>query len=360
MIVNMNTSRATSIAPPTLEREFLPQLREVTLEWEPPDHLTAKWSSHKIRFQTVYRANWSMRSFQNALKEAQKIYRPENPILVILPYISSEMFKILSGTPINGLDLCGNAMIFSENTFIVLGTSHKLFSTTNNHFESEAKRVNPYQGKAALVTRAVLETPLFQKIDDLQRKIQSLGGAISQPMVSRTLAALEEDYIVAPKSPFRVSLLQPDTALERLAAGWVRVPSRVLWRGRIKLPLEEFLPQIFKQATQKVRVTGVGSVPHHTSFSLENMAYLYAESVSDVLGNLPAERTERFPNLEIRYCKDPGAFFDPQPDPNGIIWASQLQTVLEGLTGDARLQDAVTPLKNRLIAESRVKMLEGI
>jgi hypothetical protein len=353
VIVNMNTTLATHIAPPILEREFFPHLSTVMLAWEPPDHLTLNLRGGQAhRFKTIYRPDSSERSLRSALNEARHNNPSEMQTLVVLPYLSPTMLHTLEQEHENGLDLCGNALV---------RTPELLLSVTGqpNYFQAVQPKTNPYQGKAALVTRAVLKTPLFHRLDDLQRQIQSLGGVISQPMVSRTLAALEEDYIVAPKSPFRVSLLQPDTALERLVAGWARVPSRVLWRGRVRLPLEEFLPQIFKQAKQKVRVTGVGSVAHHTSFSLENMAYVYAESVSDVLGNLPAERTERFPNLEIRYCKDPGAFFDPQPDPHGIIWASQLQTVLEGLNGDARLQDAVTPLKNRLIAESRAKMLEG-
>jgi|GEM_PF-6870968 len=287
------------------------------------------------------------------MNEARQLTKSPLPVLVVLSYLNSKMLQTLEREQISGMDLSGNAVVITPDWFL-------RFSGQPNRFQSERKSINPYQGKAALVTRALIETPLYRKIDDLHRYIRWQGGELSLAMVSRTVSALEADLIAAPRGPWRVSLLQPEAALERLVTGWSRVSSSLLWRGRVRLPLEEFLPQIFARANPRVIVTGLGSMAYHTSFSLENVAYLYADSASDVLGDLPVERTERFPNLEIRYCKDPGAFFDPQPDEQRVVWASKLQSVLEGLNGDARLQDAVAPLRTRLIAQSRVKMLEAL
>jgi hypothetical protein len=227
-----------------------------------------------------------------------------------------------------------------------------------NRFRQPTSLLDPYQGKSGLITRALLKQPIHKKLDDIYQLVQQLGGRISPSLVSRTIQALEQDYIVKP-SKWRTQLIQPKVAIQKLIQAWSNTKSTLLWRGRIQLPKEEFLPQLFQNAAGQAVMTGIGSIQKYTNFSSEQTVYVYAQQPDKLLLNLPKEETQRFANLEIRYCKDPGVFFDSQIDENGIVWASMLQTVIEAKNADARLQEAVEGVKNRLITQTKILMLEA-
>lgn len=343
-----DSSTKLLFAPYQLEQSVLPNLEFFQLVWQPPNNITLNFRNKQHRFNAFYHRE---KNLHKIIAEVQQNSKPD--ALIVIPYLNPDKLRILESARVNGMDLCGNAIIITDDWALSV-------SGQPNRFQSETKSVNPYSGKAALVTRALLENPLQAKLDDLQRDIKSKGGQLSQALVSRAMQALEADLIAAPKKHWRASLLQPEAAIDKLAFAWSRVPSSLLWRGRVGVPVEKFLPILFQNASGRVAMAGLGSITRYTSFSLENTVYLYADTVIDLLQNLSAERTDRFSNLEIRYCKDPGVFFDTRSDQNGVNWASPIQTFLEGFNGDARTREAVIPLRARLIAESKARMLEAL
>lgn len=341
--------------PKNLESADLPDLAPAQLSWLGHERIGLEYGRYSDVFEIVYQPEWTEQTFRKSQIEVWQIARemPARNVLLVLPYFDPKRLHLLRIMGVNGIDLCGNAIVFTAEYFLYI-------SGLPNQFQRESNLVNPYLGKAGLVTRAILQQPAYSKIKDLQRRIEAHGGSLTQGMVSRTLQALEADFVIATKPPWRVRLLQPDVALDALAQAWSKVKPKLLWRGRVNAPLEDFLPQIFGNASQRVVMTGVGSATRHTTLSLEDTAYLYAESMSGLLREIQAEPTERFPNLEIRECKDPGPYFDMRVDDRGVRWSSPLQTYLEGTNGDARLRDAVIPLRARLIAENRVRLLEAV
>jgi hypothetical protein len=343
-----DSSTKLQSAPYQLEQSVLPKLEFIQLTWQPPNRIMLNFRNQQHSFNALYHRD---KNLHQIISEIQQFSNPDT--LIMIPHLNPDKLRILEREGVNGMDLCGNAIIITNDW--VLSVSGR-----PNRFQSESKSVNPYLGKAALVTRALLENPLQAKLDDLHHDIQAKGGQLSQALVSRTMQALEADLIAAPKKHWRASLLQPEAAIDKLANAWSKVSSSLLWRGRVGVSVEKFLPTLFKNASGRVAMTGLGSITQYASFSLENTVYLYADTVSDLLQDLPAERTDRFANLEIRYCKDPGVLFDTRPDQRGVIWASPLQTFLEGFNGDARTREAVIPLRARLIAESKVRMLEAL
>jgi hypothetical protein len=343
-----DSSIKLQFAPYQLEQSVLPSFEFIQLLWQHPNVLTLNFRNKHHSFNTLYHRE---KNLHKIISEVKQLSKPD--MLIVIPYLNPDKLRILEIERVNGMDLCGNAIIVTDDWVLSV-------SGQPNRFLSETKSVNPYLGKAALVTRALLENPLQTKLDDLQRDVEAKGGQLSQALVSRAMQALEADLIAAPKKHWRASLVQPEAAIDKLAFAWSRVPSSLLWRGRVGVPVERFLPTLFQNAPGRIAMTGLGSITQYASFSLENTVYLYADTVTDLLQNLSAERTDRFANLEIRYCKDPGVFFDTRPDQNGVNWASPLQTFLEGFNGDTRTREAVIPLKARLIAESKARMLEAL
>lgn len=334
-----------------LSQSDLPSFELFILELQTPNQLMLKYQKEQHVFNVVYDSDWSEAAFQRQLKRGQKL---QSPVILIAPYFNEKKIQTLQKNRINGIDLCGNGIIISRG--LLLG-----FVGRPNQFLSKEKHINPYAGVTAQVLRVLLRSTTHKQLEHLHQEIQRRGGTITASGISRAMKALESDYIAGKKQSWRAVLWQPEAALEKLSQSWAKTSSRIIWRGRIQQPLNEFLPKIFQNAAREnapVVMTGIGSAPKYTNINLENTAYVYAESFEALLQDLPTEKTERFPNLEIRLSPDQNVFFDTYTDQQGIRWASILQSYLEMSRGDARLQDAAQPIKKRIIAEAQAQLSE--
>jgi hypothetical protein len=98
--------------------------------------------------------------------------------------------------------------------------------------------------------------------------------------------------------------------------------------------------------------TGVGSLDKYVTMATQPKLSLYTSSLSNLLADLDATPTTRFPNLEIIETNSPLPFFDAQKSTEAtelLAWASPLQTYLEMMQGDERLQQTALTLRERLI-----------
>jgi hypothetical protein len=310
--------------------------------------ITLSYGAIDQQFNVNYRTDWSERNFQLAITTA-KLIKNALP-LIVLPYLSEERLITLEREQISGLDLCGNGLIIVPGQWLVRSTGQP------NRFRIEQSLRNAFAGKASLVGRVLLREPIFRRLEDLQREIERRGGQLSQALVSRTVARLEQEVIVGPDSGNRVRLLQADRLLDQLARAWTARRSKVIWRGRISMPTAEFLPKLFEAAAnQQIQsiMTGLGSASHYTGISMEDTVYIYTDQPEALLRGLPTTVDERFANLELRQAPDSSVYFDADIDQRSIRWASPVQTCLEMLSGDARLYDSAQPLRERLIREGQ-------
>ena len=313
-----------------------------------PCTIKLKYVDVSHAFIVNYRPDWSERNFQLALTTAQLV--TAGLPLIVLPYLSPERLEVLEQQQISGLDLCGNGLVIVPGSWLLRSTGQP------NRFRIPQALQNPFAGKASLVGRTLLRQPSFRRLEDLHREIERRGGQLSQALVSRTVAKLEEEVIVGSESGNRVVLLQADRLLDRLARAWTTRTSRVLWRGRVSMPSSEFLPRIFEVAAREqvqAVMTGIGSASKYTGISMEEIAYMYTDGPNTLLKDLAVNQGEHFVNLELRQAPDPTVYFDAELDAQGIRWASAVQTCLEMLGSDARLQDSAQPLRKRLIAEAQ-------
>lgn len=299
----------------------------------------------------VYKSDWTERSFLDAKTQIMKKTKSaQMTTLMILPYLSEKHLQELLDAGLNGLDLCGNAIIKTTNEFVWL--SGKI-----NKFRINQSLKNPYAGKSALVGRMLLEQPVFRKLEDFENAINLRGAQLSIAMISRVLKELRAEIIVDSWHGNKIYLLQPEKLLDRLEETWKSTAKQsiTLWRGKISQSINTFLPKIFANANNanlRAVMTGVGSVSHYSNVGMENIAYVYAHAVEPLLSNLDAQSTEFFPNLEIRRPPNETTYFDAYTDNDGIHWASLLQTYLEMRNDDIRLQQSAIPLRQRLLEET--------
>jgi hypothetical protein len=347
------------VSPPArLNADDLPDLKPLHLELEGTvnPHLKVRYGRQEVMFRIAYRQDWTEQSLRAARNELAHNLANSNSSsgLIVVPYLNEDKLRWLEDQGLNGLDLCGNAVITVPERWWVR------FTGRPNRFKIERSLNNPYSGKASLIGRTLIHQPRFRRLEDLAREISTRGGNVSLALVSRAIKELREDVIVDAHAGNKVYLLQPDKLLERLARAWennTKKP-RILWRGRVPTATKSFLPELFANATQsgtRAIMTGLGSASHHSSISMEDTAYLYADAAEPLLKNLNAQSTERFVNLEIRQAPDDAVYFDAedQTETNqGVRWASRVQTYLEMLNSDIRMHESAQPLRQRLIDEA--------
>jgi hypothetical protein len=356
------THQTYTLPPSQLLGADLPVLPPLQLLWQPATSALAlpqvsiQYGLLSTGFAVLYGQHTDERSFQALLGRGQQLSRSSQlPILLVLPYLSEEKLQVLQSQQISGIDLCGNGFIAVADRFLLR------YSGQPNRFRPLVKYINAFEGVAGLVLRTLLRQPIHAKLDDLHGAILKRGGSISPSLVSRAIKALTAKLIAGRKNQHKAVLWQPERALGGLAEAWPGVGTRLLWRGRVQGSPAVFLPQLFANAQQagvQAIVTGLGSVAQYSSFNLENIAYLYTERADLLLQDLVAQQTERFPNLELHSCQDPGVYFDGQRDQQAVVWASMLQSCLEALAGDARLYQVGLTLKHRLLAEAQAMLTE--
>jgi len=338
--------------PLELSQEWLPKLDLLQLRLHPRGRLRIAYGEDSFDFFYTYRPDWTTRSFEAALEHANAVLSAYP--MVVLPYLSDEKLKLLSAAQVSGMDLCGNALILVPGRWLLR------YSGRPNRFKNPQTLKDPYRGKSAMVARALLERPAFHTLRDLHRYILERGGELSQPLVSRSLEQLRQDVVVGSQEPYRVYLLQPERLLDRLVEGWGRVQVKTLWRGRVRHP--DLLPALFANARRqgvRAAVTGAGAASRHASnLTGGTLIQLYTEGAEALLGGLETAPDNPFPNLELRSPPDPAVFFDLEPGPDGILWASDVQTYLELHWGDARQKEGAARLRADILGRARQRLKE--
>jgi hypothetical protein len=167
--------------------------------------------------------------------------------------------------------------------------------------------------------------------------------------------ALRAELILVSEPGMRVRLIQPEKLLDRLAAAFRSPDLAEPLVCRVALPTSELLPRLFQTGKAhgvRIAMTGLGSAARYAPISLDNIVRVYADQVDPLLMDLPVKPGERFANLEIHASQDPLAYFDPERDEQGVVWASPVQTYLEMMhAGDARLQEGSQHLRRQILSE---------
>jgi hypothetical protein len=197
--------------------------------------------------------------------------------------------------------------------------------------------------------------PTFTRVSDIQAFIRARGAGITLATVSKALARLEEDLVVA-REPKLIRLLQPDKLLSKLQASYQ--PPLIRRRLVLKSKLSEReLHQRLRQATEslggRLVLTGISSASRQTVIAAEPITSFYCSRPPDELAKVASidpSPQSRFADLELLQTSDERVYFDAREE-DGRLIASPVQTWLELVTGDKRSQEVAADLGLRLLRD---------
>ncbi len=313
--------------------------------------LEASWKNKTAKFFVEITANWTPKSFQNAinlLKSSSPLqgYQP----MLIMPFLSEQRLQELEREEISGIDLCGNGVVV-PGSFAVFRSGEK------NRFTSSAPIKNIYRKNSSMVGRVFLLRSGFDTVQEVraeinQRNILIQYGAktpMSLSTVSKSLKALVEDLIIERNNVIR--LLQADKLLEKLTENYL--PPNVKERVRLKVPeasgtLQELLLTESRKLELPLVAAGTSSVTQYAAMQRGDLLTVYCPRLEGLLEKLPGDQSDRFPNLELVETDDETVFFDARQEGN-FWWASPVQVYLELMAGDKRDQETAEQVKSLIM-----------
>jgi hypothetical protein len=277
--------------------------------------------------------------------------------LVIVPYLSPSSLDEVERLGISAVDLCGNGVVQVPQQLLVLRSGKP------NRFRGSNPLRGAYRGVASLVGRALLAQPRFARVSDVLSFIKERGGRLTLATVSKALARLEEDLVVA-REPKSLRLLQADKLLSRLREAYQ--PPSIRSKLSLKTTLSGAdLHRQLRGATdvlgERLALTGISSASLQTVIAAEPVTAFYCSARPEELAkaasiNPAPER--HFANLELLQTDDERVYFDSRTE-GGRLLASPVQTWLELAAGDKRSQEVADELRVRLMRESETKPEEG-
>jgi hypothetical protein len=341
---------------PPLQFRVLRNLRGKRAQAETDIVLEAKWERRSWRFA----AEVKRLSTPKILQDALRAIRPAadrsnlNPMLVI-PYLSPDNIATLERSQVSGIDLCGNGILIIPRELLVVRTGNP------NRFPRSAPIRNVYRGDSSLVARSFLARPVFRAVGDIAAAIRELNGSVSLGTVSKVLKTMESDLIVG-RDRGDIRLLQPEKLLEQLADNYRSPKAKARYLGRIALVDGELERRLSEAALdQKCRfiVTGAASTSNYAVLGREPLVAAYCDETPERLLSalgVRAERTERFPNVDLTWTEDATVYFDPQRAGSDVPIASPVQTYLELMAGDKRQRETADQVGDYILRTVRAKL----
>jgi len=312
------------------------------------------WRGNKARFVVECKSLSTPKAFRNGLnllktETLPKGYRP----LLFLPFLGEQQLQELEQKQISGIDLCGNGVVIVPGKFAVFRGGER------NRFSSSAPIKNIYRKNSSMVSRVFFSCPTYKTVQEICSEINRQNVLVNRwkkrPMslstVSKSLKTLEDDLIIDRKGMIR--LLQPDELLEKLSQNYAAPDVKA--EIRIKVQAEgEKLRKLLRKLSQEIAIpivaTGASSVGQYAVMQRGDLLSVYCPSLEMLVEQLPGNRTDRFPNLEIIETDDETVFFDAWKDQE-FWWASKVQVYLELMAGDKRDKETAEQVRSLILKD---------
>lgn len=305
------------------------------------------WGDERKGFVAEYKAVATPKKVEAAIREAKahaEAYRGRLP-LVLLPHISEDTAERLQSVGVSGLDFSGNVAVTVPGEWLVVRTGRP------NRYPSSQTIKHVYEGKSALVGRALLGRPEYGMVKDVRAEVERRGGSVSMGTVSKVLSALEEDLVVAKTDGVR--LIQPAVLLDRLAEHYDGPGATRRRTGKAPLGLPFYEDLLEAAGGAGARAVGRDESLYVVAPTGQEPTRIYVSRLGDWLDELPFQETDRFANVEFVEVADAGVFFDPTVH-DGLPWCSALQVYLELAGGGKRERDAAAQLRGDLLDAARL------
>ncbi|MEM7518934.1 MAG: hypothetical protein AAF368_18680, partial [Planctomycetota bacterium] len=199
----------------------------------------------------------------------------------------------------------------------------------------------------------LLVQPEFESVGSIKEAIAERGGNVALSTVSKALARMVEDVLVE-RSASRITLLQPESLLDKLRDGFQPPPQRAMVRVKVERPMAE----LFRRANGDRRrpplvLSGASSHDRYSAGMRSDEPVAYCERLSELRDRVGFdwEETERFADLRIIETSDRTPFFDARTDQTGRAYASPIQSYLELAAGDRRDQEMANEIREAIIRD---------
>ncbi len=344
-ILDLLDRESIELEPLRFVRSKVPQAPNVDVVYE------VSWQAQKYRFVADIKARATSQALAAAAMRAKSHafdVRGSYP-LVIVPYLSPSSVNEVEQLGISAVDLCGNGVVQIPQQWMVLRSGRP------NRFRGSNPLRGVYRGTASLVGRAFLAQPRFARVSDVHGFIAARGGRITLATVSKALARLEEDLVVAREAK-GLRLLQADKLLSRLLEAYQ--PPSIRSKLSLKTTLSGAdLHRQLRGATESLGgclvLTGLSSASRRTVIAAEPVSTFYCTVRPEELAKTAAinpSPERHFANLELLQTDDNRVYFDSHVE-DGYFLSSPIQTWLELATGDKRSQEVADDLRVRLLRE---------
>lgn len=332
--------RLLQVQPQIGENRILDALAEVS------------WGDRTARFAVEFKAISTPKVFQNTLNLLKSLSLPQGYLpMLIMPFLNDQQLKELEREEISGIDMCGNGVVIAPGIFSVFRTGEK------NRFPSSAPIKNIYRMNSSMVARIFLSRSSYDTVQELWAEVKKRNMLVNRwnkkPMslstVSKSLKTLEDDLVVERNNAIR--LLQADKLLEKLSRNYT--PPKIKERVRLKVSGgRDAILQLLWKSSQEIGLpfiaTGMSSVTQYAVMQRGDLLSVYCPRLEMILGQLPGNPSDRFPNLELIETEDETVFFDARQK-GDFYWASPVQVYLELMTGDKRDQETAEQVKSFIL-----------
>lgn len=310
--------------------------------------LAASWQDRSWKFAAELKRLATPKILRDAMATI-KVATDVNRLypMIVVPYLSPENIALLEQSGVSGADLCGNGIVVVPGELLVVRTGNP------NRFPQSAPIRNVYAGDSSLVARAFLAKPTYATVGAIQKTIADLGGRITLSTVSKVLKTLEHDLIVS-REKGAIRLLQGDKLLDQLAANYRPPQVRDRFVGRVDLTERELqlaLASAARKNDAKFVIAGAASGNQYAVLAREPVVSAYcSKPPEELLASLSnsAQRTDRFPNLELTQTADARVYFDPT-NRDEVPYASPVQAYLELASGDKRQRETAEQVRRFLL-----------
>lgn len=264
--------------------------------------------------------------------------------LLLVPFLTDDLVKMLKEAGISGADLAGN-YVFSTDSLVAIRRDRR------NEFPEDTGIRNIYRGTSSIVCRFLLSRPeVFESVNSIHTGIRQCGGEVSLSTVSKVLSALADDLLIE-KSRNRIRIVQAARMLDKLTENYSSPaqdgPPELLRIQGDGAEREKTIEDIL--GTDAWIWDGSTSATQHLGLPMPRLPVVLVRArdlMSLVVIPDVVARDSRFPNVAIRYTNDREPFF--RCDPNGHR-ASVLEAYLSWSRLDKRERELAGELRNRIL-----------
>lgn len=305
--------------------------------------ITLLWNGSGQRFAIEYKTPGTPKQVESAIVQLRRYVGAASELrpLIVAPYLKPDVLDRLVREEISAVDLCGNMAITLRDRWLVIR------SGAPNRFPASAQIKNVYRGKSGLVCRALMQKGEYASATAIASELGKAAG-VTLPTVSKVLASLEEDLLIA-RANGDIRVLQASRLLDNLVANYRPPVERRVVRGKVSS--QEVLRERLRAWTApSAPAYAIDAPERYTVYpSAMPVQRIYTTSPDALIDGTTVDETARFPDVEIVETDDPSVYFGRVQD-GGVYWTSPLQVYLELAKGGKRAEQVAEPIRDDLLA----------